>query len=266
MFSFVDEKGQLVNMQTISKVASIFLELISDQLLLARCEEASDQNNSPKSIYIQIPIKDKLSDSDEIFEAEFKKRKIKGIVCNKNINNFFTQYLGTNVRLIQHLHELKYRPANSVKKIDLTFEKKFNITFQNYVDFHFICMQSLDLLNQKITQNSGSQYQVSGLNFRPNMTVIDTKEAFDEDRWRIIKINKVKFIQIENCFRCSNTTIEDATRKEPIKTLRTFRRSKIKEEDKRVSGAPFFGCLIGTLRGGKIKVGDKIEAVLVDVI
>lgn len=266
MFSFVDAKGQLVNMQTTAKVATIFLEMKSDYQLLAKCIEQKDQSDLPKSIYIEIPIRERLSKCDEVFEAEFKQRKIKGVVCDKKINTFFSQYLGISVKLIQHLPELKYRPANTVKKEDPNFERRFNITFQNYVDFHLISMESLDLLNERIAENSGKQFQVSGLNFRPNMTVTETNGPFDEDKWRFIKINDAKFIQIENCFRCSNTTIEDASRKEPIHTLRKFRRSKIKEEDRRVAGSPFFGCLLGTLKEGTICVGDKIEASLIEVI
>ena len=265
MFSFVDAKGQMVNMQICAKVATIFLEMKSDYQLLARCVDQT-KDDLPKSIYIEIPIKERLSKCDEVFEAEFKNRKIKGVVCDKKINTFFSQYLAMSVKLIQHLPELKYRPANTQKKEDPSFERRFNITFQNYVDFHLISLESLDLLNEKIAENSGKQFQVSGLNFRPNMTVTDTNGPFDEDKWRFIKINDVKFIQIENCFRCSNTTIEDAFRKEPIHTLRKFRRSKVKEEDRRVGGSPFFGCLLGTLREGTIRVGDKIEATLVEVI
>lgn len=252
----------MVNIMILPKVASVTLQLADDHLI-ATCEESQNDKKS-----IKIPIKVKLEEDDEIEEGEFKNRKMKGVVCSRKINEFFSDYLATPVKLLQHLPELEYRPANSVKKINESEEKKYNIMFQNYVDFHFISIQSLDLLNQKIAENSGSSNTVSGLNFRPNMFVTDTFEPFQEDKWKYIKFrdNTTKFVQIENCFRCANTTIEDGQRKEPLHTLRKFRRSRFKEEDKRVNSAPFFGVLCGTLNEGIIRKDDKIEAVLVDFI
>lgn len=87
------------------------------------------------------------------------------------------------------------------------------------------------------------------------------------DHWRHIRVGRdTEFLQIENCFRCANTTIEDDNRKEPIYTLRKFRRSKIASEDKRVASAPFFGCLLGTMKEGRIRVGDTVDAILVSII
>lgn len=167
----------MINAQIVAKVDSISLKLEGDHLL-ATC------GSEP----IEIPIKQSLSSDDEVAEASFKNRSLKGVICAEKINTFFTEYLGINVRLIQHLPELQYRPANTVKKCDAEFEKQFNIAFQNYVDFHFISLQSLDLLNTKIAENSGVASQVSGLNFRPNMFVSDTVRPFDEGELNFRKL------------------------------------------------------------------------------
>ena len=132
--------------------------------LLAECNDNCKNEEIKK---IEIPIKKRLDkDKDRIAEGSFKGRKISGIICDETINDFFSNYLGIKVRLLQHLEELNFRSANSVNKIDAKEEKKYNIIFQNYVDFHLISEQSLQLLNEKITENSGEQYQVSGRNFR----------------------------------------------------------------------------------------------------
>lgn len=234
---------------------------------------------------VLVPLMQQLPRNAKIIEAKFQKNNFKGVDCGDNAANWLGQVLGlTEVRLAQHLPSLCYRSANSVGKRSIEYEQEFKILYQNYTDLHMISEESLQALNLRLA-NDGSPEgveQVDGLNFRPNVFVKNTLEAWHEDRWAHIRIGcDCELEQVENCFRCMNTTISKlqtentetikqrvkvVATKEPLNTLRKFRRAKNEDEDKRVQHSPFFGCLMGTRRPGLIKVGDQVKAVIVEEV
>lgn len=91
--------------------------------------------------------------------------------------------------------------------------------------------------------------------FRPNL-VVTGAEAWDEDRWRVVRIGSVIFDVVKPCTRCVLTTVNpEQGRKhgagEPLATLQRFRAS----EDGNVN----FGQNLIARNSGLLRVGDEIE-------
>ncbi|MBT1444588.1 MOSC domain-containing protein [Shewanella sp. JM162201] len=91
--------------------------------------------------------------------------------------------------------------------------------------------------------------------FRTNL-VASTREPFEEDSWKRIRIGEVEFLVAKPCSRCVMTTVIAGTtefhpRQEPLATLSKYRKS--------ASGDVNFGQNLIALNSGQIRVGDKIE-------
>lgn len=110
---------------------------------------------------------------------------------------------------------------------------------------------SLAQLNEWIAEERGGG-PLPMQRFRPNVVVDGVGVAFEEDRWRTIRIGTVPFRFAECCDRCSTTTIDPSTLahgKEPIRTLAAHRRW---------DGKTWFGIRIVPLATGEIAVGDPV--------
>ena len=242
---------------------------------------------------VHVPLIHELSPDARIVEGKFQKDNFKGVDCGDIVAAWLKEVLDVpEARLAQHLPSLSFRPANSVGKRTTNYEREFKIIYQNYTDLHLIAESSLEALNQRLSDQGKPEgvKNIDGLNFRPNLFIKDTPETWHEDRWAHVRIgDECELEQVGNCFRCMNTTIsktkfsnfesvdsEDVgaqkhkpklvATKEPLNTLRQFRRAKNEEEDKRVKHSPFFGCLMGTRRPGLIRVTDRVKAVIVDQV
>lgn len=91
--------------------------------------------------------------------------------------------------------------------------------------------------------------------FRPNLVVAGSP-AWDEDSWRVIRINDVTFDVVKPCGRCILTTVSPERGKkhpngEPLRTLATFRTAANGEID--------FGLNLIARNSGVIRAGDEIE-------
>lgn len=88
--------------------------------------------------------------------------------------------------------------------------------------------------------------------FRPNI-VVRGCDPFAEDTWSRICIGGVEMAVVKPCARCLVTTIDKDTlekRKEPLKTLATYRRQR---------GGAMFGQNVIPLNMGKLRLGMKVE-------
>ena len=107
---------------------------------------------------------------------------------------------------------------------------------------------SLAQLNERLPRPVGM------VNFRPNL-VAGTVTAFEEDRWRRIRVGAVELEVAWPCTRCLLTTIDPETARkdpdgEPIRTLKTFRRGP---------EGVMFGQNLIPRRLGTVSVGDSID-------
>lgn len=234
----------------------------------------------PKFGFCLVPVLKEKPSNAVILKGSFTRDEFEGIDCGDRVSKWLELVLDIpEPRLLQFVNSLNYRPSNSYGKYSADFENEFKIMYQNYCDLHLICRKSVDALNQKVkTVKPDQDIKVSGLNFRPNLIVSHTIEAWHEDNWAYVMLGECVLEQIQNCFRCNNTTVSEIVEKvsqmtgvmrhklvgtnEPLNTLKQFRRSKYEEDDKRVKGSPFFGCLLGTRKEGTFQVGDPVLAVI----
>lgn len=108
---------------------------------------------------------------------------------------------------------------------------------------------SLSELNRTCAQH------IQMAQFRPNI-IIRGNSAFEEDRWKRIRIGDVEFENIKPCVRCIFTTLNPQTAEripkgEPLKTLGKFRLL----DGKGIT----FGANLITLNTGIIHIGDEVE-------
>ncbi len=91
--------------------------------------------------------------------------------------------------------------------------------------------------------------------FRPNL-VIEGASAWEEDRWRRIRIGEVTFLVAKASDRCIVTTIDQETgerpdKTEPLRTLGRYRRD--------LRGGVMFGQNLVPEDLGVLRVGDLVE-------
>lgn len=115
---------------------------------------------------------------------------------------------------------------------------------------------SLQDLNRRIEETHQEAAPVIGMDrFRSNI-VVETTEAFAEDRWKTLQIGAIKFGVVKPCSRCIVTTIDQKKGdrndlKEPLRTLGTFR--QLGEQ------GVMFGENMIPYSEGTISVGDRLE-------
>lgn len=107
---------------------------------------------------------------------------------------------------------------------------------------------SLEELNRRLER------PVTLNHFRPNL-VIEGCGAFEEDRWKRLRIGEVELAVVKPCARCVFTTVDPelgvrSRDGEPLRTLSTFRRIGIKV---------LFGQNAIARRFGTLQVGDPVE-------
>jgi len=92
--------------------------------------------------------------------------------------------------------------------------------------------------------------------FRPNL-VVSGGGAFEEDRWKRLRIGPVTFHSAGPCARCAITTTDQGSGErgqEPLRTLASYRRNPDKPGD-----VNFGQNLIHETKSGMLRVGDPVE-------
>ena len=139
--------------------------------------------------------------------------------------------------------------ANFAKPMDVA-------AFQNVTALSVICQSSLDELNSRM------ETPVSLNNFRMNL-VVSGAPAFDDDEWAFVRVGGAVMRRIKAVQRCPNTcvnplTAERSQEMEPLKTLRTFRLAKTREERLLYKDSPILGSALGVDVEGDVAVGDVV--------
>ena len=158
------------------------------------------------------------------------------------VNRWFGAALGLPCRLVNmsegHVRRLRPGRGRDTDQVSLADAAPVLLT----------ATASLADLNERLSGPVGM------VNFRPNL-VAETATAFEEDRWRRIRVGAAEFDVAWACTRCVLTTIDPRTARkdpdgEPIRTLKTFRRGP---------GGVMFGQNLIPRRLGKVSVGDRID-------
>lgn len=224
----VDENGRFLSQREFPKLATIetFLEPGSLTVGLGKMFfKISTKNNFSRTTKVNI-----WNDSvDAGLEPDLYSQGI-------------GQYLGTSCRLV------RYAPF-SHRRVRSTNEEAWNpeVRFADGRPLLLTNLKSLEELNSRLA------VPVSMNRFRPNVVVNGT-EAFEEDRWKRIRIGDVVLSQPKPSARCIIVNIDQTTGvpsgPEPLKTLASYRR-----KDRGV----FWGVLWIPENIGSISEKDPVE-------
>ncbi|AMW17464.1 MOSC domain-containing protein [Glaesserella parasuis] len=160
-------------------------------------------------------------------------------VANKAVNQWLSQKFGREVQL-RWLGEQSQRMVKHFEPQPLSFADSNPLLL--------VSEQSLKQLQQ------WSPVPVSMEQFRANV-VIDGIQAFEEERWKQVKIGTVEFEVAQPCTRCilitrDPQTLELDPNAEPFRTL--------KQHHTNEKGKPIFGVHLVPQTSGVIRVGDYV--------
>ena len=171
----------------------------------------------------------------------WRSRNIQAIDQGDDAANWFSDWLGTPVRLV-HIadgYQRRIKERYAVNPDDHT----------GFADGYPILLASEESLADL---NSRLEKSVLMNRFRPNIVIKGCK-PFAEDSWNRIQIGDVILAIVKPCARCVVTTIDKETleqSKEPLKTLGKYRKHEL--------GA-IFGQNIIPLNEGGIRLGMNVE-------
>lgn len=161
------------------------------------------------------------------------------IEVNESTSKWFSEHLGFECKLVKIIKNGDRKHESSKLK------ETFNVSLADGYPYLMIGSQSLDFLNEKLTD------KITVLRFRPNI-VISTETPHEEDDFTTFKIGDVDFKNIKTCERCimvNNDPENGKLKKEPLKTLSKYRV---------VNNSVLFGTNVVSLNSGIITVGDEI--------
>ncbi|PDT17608.1 MOSC domain-containing protein [Rhizobium sp. J15] len=177
------------------------------------------------------------------------KSTVSAAVADPESNRRLSDWLGREVRLVFFDGQAR-RTANAEWAGEGT-----PVSFTDGYQILVTTTGSLKALNADLaTHGEGS---VGMERFRPNI-VIDTDEAWPEDRWAAIEIAGIRFDLVKPCSRCIMTTQDQQTGSRevanPMPAMGRIRMSA----DRRVPG-PLFGWNVTPRSGGRISIGDAVR-------
>jgi len=176
---------------------------------------------------------------DNSIEVNVWDDKSEVIEVNASTSKWFSEHLGFECKLVKIIKNGDRKHESSKLK------ETFNVSLADGYPYLMIGSQSLDFLNEKLTD------KITVLRFRPNI-VISTETPHEEDDFTTFKIGEVDFKNIKTCERCimvNNDPENGKLKKEPLKTLSKYRV---------VNNSVLFGTNVVSLNSGIITVGDEI--------
>ncbi len=227
-----DKEGVFLTQREFPKMATLKVGIIENGLWV------SSENDN-----LLIPFE---SPENEI-EVRVWQDICEANLCEKPVSDWFSNVLQTDCQLV-------WMPENSRRAVEPEFAKTANdiTSFSEGYPFLLIGESSLEDLNGKLEKSLPMN------RFRPNL-VVKNSAAFDEDKWKKIKIGEIIFHVVKPCARCVVTTIDqekgEFDGKDPLKTLATFRTFDLNGKRKIMFGQN----LLAETFGGTIHLNDPVE-------
>jgi len=179
------------------------------------------------------------------------KSTVDAALASDEANRTLSQWLGQDMKLAFFDDQSK-RLAN----VEWTGNET-PVTFADGYQILVATTASLDALNADMTAHG--EDSVGMERFRPNI-VLETDDAWAEDRWAAIEINGIRFDLVKPCTRCIMTTQDQKTGSRevpsPMKAMGRIRMSA----DRRVPGV-LFGWNLTPRGEGTIRLGDVAKVV-----
>lgn len=177
------------------------------------------------------------------------KSAVSAAVADDESNARLSEWLGRAVKLVFFDGKAE-RMANAEWAGEGT-----PVTFTDGYQILVTTTGSLKALNADLADHA--EGGVGMERFRPNI-VIDTDEAWAEDRWAAIEIAGIRFDLVKPCARCIMTTQDQLTGSRevpnPMPGMGRIRMSG----DRRVPG-PLFGWNVTPRGTGRVTIGDEVK-------
>jgi len=184
-------------------------------------------------------------------EVTVWKSNVDAALATDDVNGTLSQWLGKEMKLA-FFDDQSTRLAN----VEWTGNKT-PVTFADGYQILVATTASLEALNADMMANGEDNIGME--RFRPNI-VLETDEAWAEDRWAAIDINGIRFDLVKPCARCIMTTQDQKTGSRdvpsPMKAMGRIRMSA----DRRVPGV-LFGWNLTPRSRGTISLGDVATVV-----
>jgi uncharacterized protein YcbX len=190
-----------------------------------------------------------LPSADRRIDVSIWKSIVSAALADDDSNRTLSQWLGRDVRIV-FFDEGARRTASAEWAGDGT-----PVAFADGYQILVTTTGSLKALNADLQAHG--EGSVGMERFRPNI-VIDTEEAWPEDRWAAIEIGGIRFDLVKPCARCIMTTQDQQTGSRdvpnPMPAMGRIRMSA----DRRVPG-PLFGWNVTPRANGRVAIGDTVK-------
>lgn len=224
----VDKNGKMITQRQLSKMCLVQPTLLEDGIQL----EAYGMT----SLIVKYPQSGK-SIIASVWDDDCRAHD-----AGNEAAKWLSEFLSTDCRLV-------YFPDDEFRQVDLKYAEQGDRTaFSDGFPLLLISQASLDNLNQRLEK------PIPMKRFRPNL-VVSGCDAYEEDRWKRIKIGDITFRVVKPCSRCVIPTIDIDTAQrsnEPSKTLASYRM-----QDNKI----FFGQNVIAEQEGKLALGMTVEII-----
>jgi uncharacterized protein len=230
-FMIVDRDHEFVSQREIPKMATVWTELIGEQLEFA----------APDREPIRVDAAPRMLPTRTV---RVWASSVPAHTVSAEADEWLSDYLGFDARLV-------YMPDSAERRCNPEYAKNNEIV--SFADGYPVLITneaSLADLNMRIVSSGGAAIPMN--RFRSNL-VVTGASAWAEDGWGEITIGDAVFRAVKPCARCQVTTTDQASGEvrgpEPLKTLSTFR-----DGEKGI----LFGVNLVPVKLGRVRVGDKL--------
>ena len=182
----LDDSNRMITLRNEPLLSKIIITLLEDEIRL-------EADGMPP---IKIPNQQPLKKGDLIHTVDIWEQEIAGQDCGKEINDWFSQYLQKNCKLIKHHDVFGYRGSKVIVKDELHKKrgKNMDILYQDGAPILMMNEKSVQDLNKRIRDDHGDENpaEIGSDRFRPNI-FFETDKALEEDTWKFVKINDAEF-------------------------------------------------------------------------
>jgi uncharacterized protein YcbX len=222
----IDEENQFITQREIPILSQFYPKIYGDKIKISN-------HGSTHEFLITEHLEDAISSHVWDDESEV-------VEVNKVTSKWFSDRLGFSCKLVKIIKN------GDRKHFNKNLNTNLNVSLADGYPYLLIGSESLDFLNEKLEE------KITIKRFRPNI-VISTELAHEEDSFVSFSIGNVKFKNAKPCGRCvmvNNDPKNGSVKKEPLKTLSTYR---VKDN------LVLFGTNIICLNEGIINIGDNLS-------
>ncbi|MER7106850.1 MOSC domain-containing protein [Streptomyces sp. NPDC000229] len=231
----------------IDATAKVVTQRQHARLALAFAEQSPDGGIRVSAPGME-PLPVAVPEPAAIVPADIFQTKVETVPAGAAADEWFSTYLGEDVRLVHLDDPARRRPINP--KYARPGE---TVNFADGYPVLVTTVSSLDALNSLIAQGDHPDEGPLPMDrFRPTV-VVEGTAPWAEDHWTRVAIGEVTFRVAKPCARCVVTTTDQRTAQRGKEPLRTLTRHRL------IGKKMIFGQLLVPEHTGTLRVGDPVE-------